>query len=154
MKKGKLLYAAVLVFLLITPNGLLAEEATESLKETYQKAEAGDADAQFNLGLMYDIGEGVPQDYKEAIKWYSRAAEQGSDRAQHNLGLMYATGEGVPNDYVLAYKWFNLAAAQGNEQAIKNRDLCKRYMSSFQIAKGQRLSREFSPRSEKFGETP
>ena len=149
MKKGKLLYAALLVFILITPKGLLAEEAAESLKETYQKAEDGDADAQFNLGLMYDTGESVPQDYKEAMKWYSRAAEQGNARAQHNLGLIYATGEGVPKNYVLAYKWFNLAAAQGNEQAIKNRDTCKRYMSPFQIAKGQRLSREFILKTDK-----
>ena len=47
-------------------------------------AEAGLVDAQFNLGGMYDVGLGVPQDYAEAAKWYGRAAEQGDARAQLN----------------------------------------------------------------------
>ena len=45
--------------------------------ETKAKAEAGDADAQYNLGWMYDEGEGVEQDFKEAVKWYQKAADQG-----------------------------------------------------------------------------
>ena len=45
--------------------------------------------AQYNLGVMYDNGEGVPQDYKEAVKWYRLAAEQGNANAQTNLGNMY-----------------------------------------------------------------
>ena len=45
--------------------------------------------AQYNLGVMYDNGDGVPQDYKEAVKWYRLAAEQGDASAQYNLGLMY-----------------------------------------------------------------
>ena len=52
-------------------------------------AEQGDADAQFNLGVMYDEGDGVPQDYKEAFKWYRLAAEQGDAFAQFELGVMY-----------------------------------------------------------------
>ena len=52
-------------------------------------AEQGDADAQYNLGVMYDNGEGVTQDDAEAVKWYRRAAEQGNAFAQHNLGVMY-----------------------------------------------------------------
>ena len=62
---------------------------------------------------MYDNGEGVPQDYKEAIKWYRLAAEQGNANAQYNLGLMYDNGEGVPQDYKEAVKWYRLAAEQG-----------------------------------------
>ena len=54
---------------------------------------------------MYDKGEGVPQDYKEAVKWYTKAAEQGDVDAQYNLGLMYYNGEGVPKDLVQAYAW-------------------------------------------------
>ena len=62
-------------------------------------AEAGYDVAQFNLGVMYDNGQGVLQDYKEAVKWYRLAAEQGYADAQYNLGVMYDNGEGVPQDY-------------------------------------------------------
>ena len=75
------------------------QDAVESLeREDYETAyklflplaEQGDADAQFNLGVMYDEGDGVPQDYKEAFKWYRFAAEQGVALAQTYLGVMYA----------------------------------------------------------------
>ena len=77
-------------------------------------------DAQYNLGLMYDNGEGVPQDYAEAVKWYRLAAEQGHAKAQYNLGLMYDNGEGVPQDYAEAVKWYRLAAEQGDAAAQTN----------------------------------
>ena len=60
------------------------------------RAEQGAVDAQNNLGLMYDLGQGVPQDDKEAVKWYRKSAEQGLAIAQHNLGWMYDNGRGVP----------------------------------------------------------
>jgi TPR repeat protein len=44
---------------------------------------------------MYANGQGVAQDYKEAVNWYRKAAEQGDERAQYNLGVMYAIGQGV-----------------------------------------------------------
>ena len=69
-------------------------------------AEQGDAQAQFNLGLMYDKGQGVKQDDVEAVKWYRKAAEQGLAQAQLNLGNMYRTGEGVKQDDVEAVKWY------------------------------------------------
>jgi len=49
----------------------------------------GVARAQINLGIMYDTGLGVPQDYAEAVKWYRTAADQGRARAQNNLGVTY-----------------------------------------------------------------
>ena len=42
----------------------------------------GDTNAQFNLGVMYEDGRGVTQDYQEAVKWYRKAAEQGDAEAQ------------------------------------------------------------------------
>ena len=83
-------------------------------------AAQGDAPAQFNLGLMYDNGQGVPQDYTEAAKWYRRAAAQGDAPAQFNLGVMYGNGEGVPQDYAEAAKWYRRAAAQGHASARFN----------------------------------
>ena len=113
-------------------------------------AEEGDALAQYNLGLMYGKGEGVPQDDAEAVKWYRLAAEQGLANAQNSLGVMYTNGEGVPQDYVQAYLWFDLAASQssapGAEKAVKNRDIIASQMTPAQIAKAQRLAREWKPK--------
>jgi hypothetical protein len=73
-----------------------------ALREWTPLAEQGNAGAQFNLGVMYDNGQGVPQDYKTAVKWYRLAADQGDARAQINLGLMYEKGQGVLQDYKTA----------------------------------------------------
>jgi len=69
---------------------------------------------------MYYKGLGVPQDYKEAVKWYNKAAEQGHTYAQSRLGLMYDNGQGVPQDYKEAVKWYTKAAEQGNAAAQCN----------------------------------
>jgi TPR repeat protein len=66
---------------------------------------------------MYVSGQGVPQDYVEAVKWYRLAAAQEMAEAQVMLGLMYVGGQGVPQDYVEAVKWYRLAAAQGIAEA-------------------------------------
>src|SRR5438046_2069591 len=61
-------------------------------------AEQGDAQAQSVMGVLYAYGEGVPQDFAEASKWYRKAADQGNAKAQYHLGLMYANGPSVPRD--------------------------------------------------------
>ena len=61
-------------------------------------AEKGNSTAQFNLGLMYDKGDGVRQNFPKAVRWYRLAAKQGNVSAQFNLGLMYYKGEGVARD--------------------------------------------------------
>ena len=99
-----------------------------------------------NLGIMYDLGEGVPEDDAEAVKWYRKAAEQGNADAQCNLGVMYDLGEGVPEDKVLAYMWWNISAASGHEKAKKNKEIISRKMTQEQIAEAQKLSREWKPR--------
>ena len=48
---------------------------------------------------MHANGEGINQDYKQAMNWYRKAAEQGNSEAQYNLGVMYATGDGISKDY-------------------------------------------------------
>jgi TPR repeat protein len=95
-------------------------DPNDPFEETLKKAGAGDAWAQCNLGVMYDNGQGVPQDYKEAVKWYTKAAEQGYASAQYNLGVMNAEGRGVPQDYKEAVKWFSKVAKQGNAWAQYN----------------------------------
>jgi TPR repeat protein len=109
-------------------------------------AEQGFAEAQYNLGFLYDEGEGVTQDYAEAAKWYRLAAEQGFADAQYNLGFLYDQGEGVTQDYVLAHMWWDLAAARGNENAAIDRDdLAAHKMTSDQITEAQRMAREWKP---------
>ena len=80
-------------------------------------AEQGYASAQFNLGVMYDTDEGVPEDDVEAVRWFRLAAEQGHAGAQFNLGVIYSNGEGVPEDDVEAVRWYRLAAEQGDALA-------------------------------------
>ncbi len=118
-----------------------------ALMEFRVLAEQGDANAQFNLGVMYDMGQGVPQDDTEAVRWYRLAAEQGFDTAQLKLGFMYGAGRGVPQDYVQAHMWLNLAAAQGHEPARKYRDRLAERMTPAQLAEAQRLAREWKPKS-------
>ncbi len=79
-------------------------------------AEEGLAIAQFNVGLMYDLGQGVPQNHPEAVKWYRLAADQGRTDAQYQLGHLYYK----QNDYAEAAKWFRLAADQGRAEAQSN----------------------------------
>jgi TPR repeat protein len=99
---------------------------------------------------MYAHGEGVRQDYAEALRWYHKAAEHGEAAAQFNLGLMYAAGQGAPQDYVQAHMWLNLAAsrASGDHQKkyAHERDLIAGKMTAQQVAEAQRLAREWKPK--------
>jgi hypothetical protein len=88
-----------------------------AIKKLRPLAEAGNAEVQNNLGAMYAKGHGVPQDAKEAAKWYRKAAEQGVAKAQAALGGMYFRGLGVSQDYKEAIKWLRLAAEQGVAEA-------------------------------------
>ncbi len=66
------------------------------------------------------LGQSMPQDYAQAMKWYRKAAEQGDARAQFNLGVMYDKGQGVPQDYAQAMKWYRKAAEQSDAGAQNN----------------------------------
>lgn len=110
-------FVALIHLVFPATNGWAEEKSLEEIRES---AEAGDADMQFNLGRKYYLGEGVPQDYAQAAKWYTKAAEQGYSKAQFNLGVMYEAGQGVPQDYAQAVKWFTKAAEQGEVNAQLN----------------------------------
>ena len=91
-----------------------------ALKLLIPLGQTGHVWAQYNLGVMYDQGEAVVPDDKEAVKWYCSAAAQGNARAKYNLGNMHNQGHGVPQDYKEAAKWYRLAADQGMAQAQGN----------------------------------
>lgn len=80
-------------------------------------AEQGNAIAQFNLGIMYKKGRGVPKDYTKAVEWFRKAADQGDAIAQYQLGKMYLSGHGVPQNYVEAFKWIQGSAELGYAKA-------------------------------------
>ena len=92
-----------------------ADYAT-ALRVYRSMADQGLAIAQFNVGLMYDNGQGVTKDEIQAMKWYRLAADQGRSDAQYQLGhLNYKQ-----NNYAEAAKWFHLASDQGRADAQSN----------------------------------
>ena len=94
---------------------------SEAFKFCSVAAEQGHAEAQFNLGYMYQYGQGVKQDYFKAVEWYQKAAEQGDASAQYNLGVMYYNGQGVKQDYAKTKEYFGLACDN------KDQDGCDMY---------------------------
>jgi len=101
-----------------------------ALQANQAKAEGGDAEAQFGLGLKYANGvEGEGQDYEHAAQWYRKAAEQQHPLAQFNLGMMYVEGQGVDQDSEQAALWFERAARQGDAGAQFNMGMVHRRAS-------------------------
>ena len=92
----------------------------EAIRWYRKAADKGLAKAQANLGLMYEKGQGVPQDYSLALDWYRKAAAQGFAAAQHSVGYFYEKGLGVKKDSAQAVAWFRKAAEQGIAVAQHN----------------------------------
>ena len=88
-----------------------------SLGEIWEKIQAGNLEAQFQLGLAYYFGKGMKEDKEAAVRWWRLSAEQGLAKAQYNLGVVYHKGEGVAQNYAEAVKWFQNAAEQGHAEA-------------------------------------
>jgi TPR repeat protein len=106
-----LLLSAVPVFA-DTAAGLAAfknKDYATAFKEWKAAADHGQAEAQFDLGVLYAQGKGVRRDLTEASKWYRLAADQGNAEAQFALGQMYSRGWGVPRDEADAIRWFQMA---------------------------------------------
>jgi localization factor PodJL len=85
-----------------------------------QAAANGDTAAQFVIGTRYLDGDGVPQDYAQAAKWYGRAAAAGSAPSQYRLATLFERGKGVAQNNAEAFKWYEQAGAQGNVKAMHN----------------------------------
>jgi TPR repeat protein len=104
-------------------SGLQAYERKDyatALKEWQPLAEKGDANAQYNLGLLYAQGAGGAPDFKKAAEWYEKAAQQGVAAAQYNLAIMYSNGQGAPKDLQKAAEWYQKAANAGVDPAANN----------------------------------
>jgi uncharacterized protein len=114
-----------------------------AMRQFLTLAGEGFANAQYNVAIMYEAGQGVSKDYSEAAKWYLLAAEQGHPSAQNNLGLMLVKGQGVKRDLVRAHMWFTLSAVKGTESAIGNAKRAASLMTASQIVEAQKLAREW-----------
>lgn len=88
--------------------------ADARLDALLQKAQAGDHQAEFVLGLAYEIGNGTDQDYSQAANWYGKAADAGYAPAVAGLGYLYQTGKGVPEDHAKAAQLYRRAAEAGD----------------------------------------
>jgi hypothetical protein len=95
-------------------------EEPDSVRQLRILAEMGSVKAQNNLGFIYEIGQDVPKDDAEAVKWFCRAAEQGHAKAQYNLANHYALGRGTAQNDEAAARWYLRAAEQGIANAMNH----------------------------------
>jgi TPR repeat protein len=100
--------------------------------------------AQCNLGVMLRYGNGTPQDFEEAARWYIRSAEAGYFRAQATLAAMYLNGEGLERDALKAAFWYTRAAENGSSRGMYNLGLMYSEGTGVEkdITKAERLFRE------------
>jgi len=102
------------LLLLLLFLSLMVNMYPQQLSDIRRAAEQGDVSAQSNLAACYYHGQGINQDYMQAVYWYNMAAEQGDVRSQRNLGYCYLNGQGVIRDYSQAVNWYRKAAEQGD----------------------------------------
>ncbi|HEY6271348.1 MAG TPA: caspase family protein [Terriglobales bacterium] len=99
---------------------LQASQFTQALALFRASASAGDPEAMYYMGRVYDHGWGVPVDYSQARPWYEKGAAAGNAEAMASLGYLYGTGHGVTQDYTVARQWYEKGAAAGDRLAMNN----------------------------------
>ena len=100
--------------------GVMTPLSAQTVADGCRRAQKGDAEAQFQLGARFALGEGVVQSYEEAVKWYRKAARHNHASAQYALGVCYAEGLGVRQSLSKSEKWHHKAAKQGHPLAQHN----------------------------------
>ncbi len=110
-------------------------------------AAQGNVAAQYNLGQMHRLGQGIPKDLVDAARWYYLAAAQGDGQSQYNLGVMHYNGQGVVQNFVTSYMWLTLAAMAGVENAARNRAVLAKQMTPEQIKEALERSRTCEKRN-------
>ena len=131
-KKLHIIFYILSLCLVSLPGTALSKDISDGLaaykagqyKEAYKiwlpLAQKGNADAQYNIGLLYRNGYGVEQNDREALIWFTQAAKQGLLDAQYNTGLMYIEGRGVAISKADAFSWWELAASRGHAASQHN----------------------------------
>lgn len=108
-------------------------------------ASNGDDSAEYNLGVLYGNGDGVPRDFEKARNWFEKAAKQGNAQAQYNLGIIYSQGLGVVKDTTLAEKWLDKAGAGAT--AVEQYSLGVMYIEGTSIPKNLVKARQWFEKS-------
>ncbi|MDR1888700.1 MAG: sel1 repeat family protein [Zoogloeaceae bacterium] len=106
--------------------------SAQTVEEVLEKAEQNDVEAQVLLGAMYYLGQGVAQNFAEAVSWYRKAAGQGDANAQFTLGQMYRQGLGIAQNDTEAANWYRKAAEQ--EHAVAQYNLGMMYINGHGVA--------------------
>lgn len=114
-----------------------------ALKLWRDAADAGNAAAQNNLGIMFDLGKGTPRSDKLALFWFLKAARQGYAKAQYNMGRKYDNGEGVEANEVTALMWYTLAASGGSKPFAITRDKLAKHLTPDQRKTAHLLAKEW-----------
>ena len=114
------------------------ENGPVDLKALAAEAEAGDADAQYEMGWRHALGMEAPLDDEVGLRWLKQAADNGHMLAQNNLGARYYTGDGLEQDLKAAYRYFYLAANQGDRKAGKNLDVIAKKLPEADLAECRR----------------
>lgn len=104
----------------------------------------GDENGQYNLGLIYLRGSGVPKNMKEAEKWLKMAAEQDMSEAQNDLGVVYVLGgDGLAQNSAEAYKWLWIASKGNVVRGKPALDILLQHMTPRQIQKAEQAGRDW-----------
>jgi TPR repeat protein len=112
-------------------------------------AEKGDVNAQYNMGVMYDLGHGVPMNKAQAAVWYRKAADKGYGTAMLNLADIIIEHARGPADLVPAYTWLLLAANRepsARANAMHNLGIIAPHMSRAEIQQAEAAARAWAPR--------
>jgi len=114
------------------------KQLKETVGELQLRAEDGDAEAMFLLGVAYAQGRGVERNEVAAARWFHQAARKGHMRAKTSMGYLYATGRGVRNDPILGYVFLAQAVRQGDPLAADLLTRLRRTMGPVQLREAER----------------
>ena len=127
---------------------LMGDEADKKkFEEAKVNAEKGDADAQYQVGVMYRDGKTVNADLKQAFRHFKKSADQGHVMAQYELGVLH--GKGAKRDGIAAFTWLNIAGANGSRMAAEALGKFPERLTNDQISKADALAREMIKKNPK-----
>lgn len=111
----------------------------DAAREFTVLANSGDTHAEYYLGLLYEEGQGLEQDFQLARQWYLKAAGKADVDAAFSLGRLFSKGLGVAQDLPAAYMWFGRAARGGHYLGQQEQDKCAALMTPQQLEQAKRL---------------
>jgi TPR repeat protein len=121
-----------------------ANQFDKAMQMLRPAANAGNADAEELIGIMYAMGLGVTQDDRRAFEWYLRSAMKGHAGAQSGVGWYYEVGRGLPSiDLVRAYMWYTLSAIGGDPDALISQEEVIKKMNTQQINEALELVEDY-----------